>query len=129
MKDRRDNHVSIPRRTHHLLGRRARILGAVTAVVLAASGVLSPGAYAQDGGDPLPAISADMTQSVLFRNVWAPRNAVPATHRLLKAGSYGPAFQKPAAPRSGVQGRIVGGTAADPSAFPSVVGIESMFLA
>src|SRR3954468_11358015 len=99
MKDRR-NRVSDARKTHHLTGRRLKTLSAATGIVLAASGFLSQSAYAQVGGDPLPPITSAMAHYALAHGK-APANAVRATHRLPAVGSYGAAFQRPVAPRSG----------------------------
>jgi Trypsin len=125
-----EKRVSETRKSHHLTSRRLKVIGAAAGIALAATAALSQPAFAQDnGGSGLPAITPAMAQYVLAHKANVPANAVRATSKLPTAGSKGSAFQVPVSPRSGAASRIVGGTLADPAAFPSVVGIESIFLA
>jgi Trypsin len=123
----REDRVSESSKSHRI-GRRLRTMAAVTGIVLAASVATGQPALAQDsGGDALPQITAEMAKVALAQGK-VPTNAVRAKANLPAPGAYGAPFQKPLSTRSATP-YIVGGTVANPADFPSVVGIETLFLA
>lgn len=122
----REDRVSETSKSYRI-GRRLKAMAAVTGIVMAASVTMGQPAHAQDSGGALPPITADMAKVALAQGK-VPTNAVRATAKLPAPGAYGAPFQKPLAMR-GASPYIVGGTVANPADFPSVVGIETLFLA
>lgn len=102
--------------------RTLRMLGLVAGVTLGAAIVTTPAAQAATGGVTALTVPGNTVGALPHDKL--PAGSVLATKPLPSLGAHGPAF----AARSGATPNIVGGTTANSSDFPSVVGIITDFL-
>jgi hypothetical protein len=108
---------------------RLRTTGIVTALVIGGTATLAPGFPAQaapngTGTVAPPSAAGQAPKNVALPHRKLPRGAVPSTRTLPRPGSYGAAFQ----PKSTAGPLIVGGTLANATDYPWIVGIETLFV-
>lgn len=109
-------------------GRRRRVVGVLATLLIGGAGAaLAPGAYAQTApagtADVAPVNGAGTTIDSAAVRYADTRGAVRATHALPTPGAHGTAFQAPLPSM-----RITGGSLANVSDYPYMVGIETIFL-
>jgi trypsin len=110
---------------------KSAMLGVAANIVVGAMLAAAPGAYASGQATGTPSVPSlpgggHLIKAAALPHRNLPPNARLATHPLPKVGRRGPLFQP--VPTSGSSSRIVNGTLANSADYPSVVGIESLFL-
>ena len=99
-------------------------VGVVVGVAVGAAAMLTPVAQAQSGPTGKPA-SHDVTGVLPGGKI--PANAIRFTGRMPVRGAHGAPFSAPTSPTA--MPDIVGGTTANSSDFPGVVGVVTLFVA
>ncbi|MEH1012452.1 serine protease [Micromonospora sp. CPCC 206060] len=102
-----------------------RVVGVVAGLTIGATAVLSPVGAAQAASTDLPPLP-DNAKLVGVPHKKLPAGAVRATEGAPRAGSYGSVFTN--RPTLDGKTRVVNGTPANASEFPSVVGIRNLFI-